>query len=177
MPFEHALVRLDDGRRLSAAENPPLHNSREPIGSSPNWGRPVRALPARPSSWRCGSPLWPRVPPSFSCSAAPSWQWLDWSPHPRRSALRAAGRPTRYPGSARAAQTPKPPPGMTESWPGALPRGRGSPRTAPVSPAVRDPPPRPARQCRSRRAAPGSRARCRQYGQPVELPLRVSEHE
>ena len=38
MPFEHALVSLDDGRRLSAAENPPLHNSREPIGSSPNWG-------------------------------------------------------------------------------------------------------------------------------------------
>lgn len=31
MPFEHALVSLDDGRRLSAAENPPLHNSREPI--------------------------------------------------------------------------------------------------------------------------------------------------
>lgn len=28
MPFEHALVSLDDGRRLSAAENPPLHNSR-----------------------------------------------------------------------------------------------------------------------------------------------------
>jgi len=24
---------------------------------------------------RCG----PRVPPSFSCSAAPSWRWLDWS--------------------------------------------------------------------------------------------------
>jgi hypothetical protein len=23
MPFEHALVSLDDGRRLSAAENPP----------------------------------------------------------------------------------------------------------------------------------------------------------
>jgi hypothetical protein len=22
----------------------------------------------------------PRVPPSFSCSAAPSWRWLDWSP-------------------------------------------------------------------------------------------------
>ena len=39
MPFEHALVSLDDGRRLSAAENPPLHNSREPIGSSPNWGQ------------------------------------------------------------------------------------------------------------------------------------------
>lgn len=29
MPFEHALVSLDDGRRLSAAENPPLRNSRE----------------------------------------------------------------------------------------------------------------------------------------------------
>jgi hypothetical protein len=42
MPFEHALVSLDDGRRLSAAENPPLHNSREPIGSSPNWG-PTRS--------------------------------------------------------------------------------------------------------------------------------------
>jgi hypothetical protein len=28
MPFEHALVSLDDGRRLSAAENQPLHNSR-----------------------------------------------------------------------------------------------------------------------------------------------------
>jgi hypothetical protein len=79
MPFEHAPVSLDDGRRLSAAENPPLHDSREPIGSSPNWGRPIRAGPARPSSWRCGSPLWPRVPPSFSCSAAPSWRWLDWS--------------------------------------------------------------------------------------------------
>jgi hypothetical protein len=79
MPFEHALVSLDDGRRLSTAENPPLHNSREPIGSSPNWGRPVRAGPARPSSWRCGSPLWPRVLPSFSSSAAPSWRWLDWS--------------------------------------------------------------------------------------------------
>jgi hypothetical protein len=39
MPFEHALVSLDDGCRLSAAENPPLHNSREPIGSSPNWGQ------------------------------------------------------------------------------------------------------------------------------------------
>ena len=39
MPFEHALVSLDDGRRLSTAENPPLHNSREPIGSSPNWGQ------------------------------------------------------------------------------------------------------------------------------------------
>ena len=39
MPFEHALVSLDDGRRLSAAENPPLHNSREPIGSSPYWGQ------------------------------------------------------------------------------------------------------------------------------------------
>jgi hypothetical protein len=38
MPFEHALVSLDGGR-LSAAENPPLHNSREPIGSSPNWGQ------------------------------------------------------------------------------------------------------------------------------------------
>ena len=28
MPFEHALVSLDNGRRLSAAENQPLHNSR-----------------------------------------------------------------------------------------------------------------------------------------------------
>jgi hypothetical protein len=25
MPFEHTLVSLDDGRRLSVAENPPLH--------------------------------------------------------------------------------------------------------------------------------------------------------
>jgi hypothetical protein len=39
MPFEHAQVSLDGGRRLSATENPPLHNSREPIGSSPNWGQ------------------------------------------------------------------------------------------------------------------------------------------
>jgi hypothetical protein len=29
MPFEHALVSLDDGRRLSAAENPPYT---EPAG-------------------------------------------------------------------------------------------------------------------------------------------------
>ncbi len=35
MPFEHALVTLDDRRRLSAAEKPPWHNSREPIGSCP----------------------------------------------------------------------------------------------------------------------------------------------
>ena len=31
MPSEHALVSLDDGCRLSAAENPPLGNSREPL--------------------------------------------------------------------------------------------------------------------------------------------------
>ena len=54
MPFEHAPVSLDDGRRLSAAENPPLHNSREPIGSSPNWGqtRSCRTCSSEPVALR-----------------------------------------------------------------------------------------------------------------------------
>jgi hypothetical protein len=44
--FEHALVSLDDGRRLSAAESPPLHNSREPIGFYPNLGQAQYHLPS-----------------------------------------------------------------------------------------------------------------------------------
>ncbi len=62
MPFEHALVSLDDGRRLSAAENPPLRNSRahrifSELGADPF----VQDLLVRARG--CGSPLWPRVPP------------------------------------------------------------------------------------------------------------------
>ena len=62
------------------------------------------------------------------------------------------------------------PPGMTEPRPGARPPGRGSPRTAPVAPAARDRSPRSARRCRSRRAGPGSTARCLRCGPPAETP-------
>ena len=49
MPFEHALVSLDDGRRLSAAENQPLHNSRthrifSELGADPQSGPGVCCL-------------------------------------------------------------------------------------------------------------------------------------
>ena len=82
MPFEHALVSLDDGRRLcgprTAGGRRAARDGR--TASSPTWGQTPTCRPA-PRNWPpCRSRPRPRAPPPFSGSAAPSWRSPGWSP-------------------------------------------------------------------------------------------------